>query len=137
MVDRFTPAVRSRVMSRVRHFNTDPELKVRSLVHRLGYRFRLHRHDLPGRPDIVLPRLHRAIFVHGCFWHGHECGTKPASKTRVEYWSAKIQKNRERDSSALRQLKKLGWRTLVVWECELVHAERLEKRIGRWLSRED
>lgn len=97
-----------------------PELVVRSYLHRRGLRFRLHRRDLPGRPDIVLPAYRVAILVHGCFWHGH-AGCKRASlpKTRVSFWAEKIAANRERDARSIRALEALGWRPLIVWECEI------------------
>lgn len=120
MADIFSPAKRSEVMSRIRGRDTVPELVVRSYLHRRGLRFRLHRRDLPGRPDIVLPAYRVAILVHGCFWHGH-AGCKRASlpKTRVSFWAEKIAANRERDARSIRALEALGWRPLVVWECEI------------------
>lgn len=133
MTDKFAPAVRSRVMSRIRGANTAPEIAVRSLVHQMGHRFRLHRRDLPGTPDLVFPRLRRIIFVHGCFWHGHDCGRKPSSKTRPNYWAAKIGRTRARDAKALRELRRLGWETLVVWECE-TGSEPLVRRLRRFLA---
>lgn len=120
MADIFSPAKRSEVMSRIRGRDTVPELVVRSYLHRRGLRFRLHRRDLPGRPDIVLPAYRVAILVHGCFWHGH-AGCKRASlpKTRVSFWAEKIAANRERDARSIRALEALGWRPLIVWECEI------------------
>jgi DNA mismatch endonuclease (patch repair protein) len=134
MADKFTAAVRSRVMSRIRGANTAPERAVRRLVHGMGYRFRLHGRHLPGTPDIVLPRHRCVIFVHGCFWHGHQCGRKPASKTRTAYWSAKILRNRERDRRTLRAIRRSGWRAMVVWECETLVIEKLKRRLLRFLS---
>lgn len=104
-------------MSRVRSKGTLPEMTVRRLLHALGYRFRLHRRDLPGTPDIVLPRHRLAIFVHGCFWHGHRCPLFRIPATRTEFWVAKIEGNRRRDDIARTSLLSAGWRTLCVWEC--------------------
>src|SRR5690348_80348 len=102
MADRISPAARSRNMSRVRGKDTQPELRVRRLLHAAGYRFRLHRKDLPGRPDLVLPRHRVAIFVHGCFWHGHpDCKRATIPATRTEFWTSKINRNRERDTAAV------------------------------------
>ena len=106
-------------MSRIRGKDTTPELAVRSALHRLGYRFRLHRRDLPGRPDIVLPKYGTVIFVHGCFWHRHaRCKYAYTPKSRVEFWHHKFQQNVERDRRVQRELRRLGWKVIVVWECE-------------------
>lgn len=122
MVDRLTPPDRSRLMARVKSRNTAPELAVRRALHAVGLRFRLHRRDLPGRPDIVLPKFRTAIFVHGCFWHGHDCrrGTLPVSN--AEFWRAKISRNRERDTVAAEALVQAGWSVETVWQCELKEA---------------
>jgi DNA mismatch endonuclease (patch repair protein) len=133
MADRLTPQARSRLMARIRGTNTMPEMAVRSAAHRMGFRFRLHRRDLPGTPDLVFPRLRSVVFVHGCFWHGHGCGWKQASKSRVAYWTAKIRRNKERDAIALRLLRRIGWKTLVVWECEARRVDSLERKLGRFL----
>ncbi|MEY4177465.1 MAG: hypothetical protein RLY70_1039 [Planctomycetota bacterium] len=136
-MDHLTPAERSQLMSRVRGKDTAPERLVRSLVHRLGYRYRLHVRDMPGRPDLVLPRFRAVILVHGCFWHQHHC---PAGdripKTRVDYWRAKLEGNVRRDARQRRELKRLGWRVLVIWECEAERhsPERLARRIIRFLE---
>ncbi len=125
-------------MSRVRGKDTAPERLVRSLVHRLGYRYRLHVGDLPGRPDLVFPRFRAVILVHGCFWHQHHC---PAGdrlpKSRVAYWQAKLEGNVRRDARQRRALQRLGWRVLVIWECETERQapERLARRIIRFLER--
>lgn len=117
--DVFTPEKRSEVMSLVRSKNTKPELFVRSLLHRMGYRFRLHRKDLPGKPDIVLPKHHAAVFVHGCFWHQHPgCKKATLPKQNAEFWKDKLEGNVRRDEQAQRRLEEMGWRVLVVWECE-------------------
>jgi DNA mismatch endonuclease (patch repair protein) len=106
-------------MGRVRQRDTDPELRVRRALHAAGLRFRVQRRDLPGRPDIVLPRHRIAIFVHGCFWHRHPgCRMATMPKTRADFWSAKFERNVQRDESNVAQLIALGWRVVVVWECE-------------------
>lgn len=111
---------RSELMSRVRQKNTKPEVRVRQILHAMGYRFRVHRKDLPGTPDIVLPGRRKAIFVHGCFWHRHP-GCKKASipKIRVDFWASKFAANQARDARTLAALQELGWTTKVVWECEI------------------
>ena len=117
VVDQVT---RSRMMSGIKGKNTKPELIVRSFLHSQGYRFRLHRKDLPGKPDIVLPRLKVCVFVHGCFWHRHPgCRYAVMPKSRVDFWTTKLEGNVERDHRAAEQLGELGWKVLVVWECEL------------------
>ena len=117
------PLNRSQMMARVGGRNTRPELMVRSALHRAGYRFRLWRRDLPGRPDIVLPRFQTAIFVHGCFWHQHEdCRRATTPKTNVAFWKDKLARNKARDLAATKQLRAAGWKTLVIWECELREA---------------
>jgi len=118
--DVFTPEKRSEVMSLVKSKNTKPELVVRSLLHRMGYRFRLHRKDLPGNPDIVLPKHRTAILVHGCFWHQHPgCKKATLPKQNVEFWTEKLEGNVRRDEEAQRRLRIAGWRVLVIWECEV------------------
>lgn len=117
MADRLTAEQRRLNMSRVRSKDTSPELTVRRLLHSLGFRFRLHRRDLPGTPDIVLPRHRLAVFVHGCFWHGHDCPMFRMPATRTEFWRTKIDVNRRRDAAARSRLLSIGWRTLCVWEC--------------------
>ena len=136
MVDVHTKAQRSFNMSRIKSKDTKPELVVRSFVHRLGYRFRLHCKNLPGKPDIVLPRHKKIIFVHGCFWHMHNCKNgrvKPA--TRAKFWQDKRTDNKERDRQNIRTLKKLGWDVLVVWECQ-VRAGSFESSVSSFLSDE-
>ena len=134
MVDRLSTEARSRLMSKIGPRNTQPERRVRSLLHRLGYRFRLHRKDLPGKPDIVLPKHRMAVFVHGCFWHGHVCKVDKMPKSRVDYWGPKIEANRERDTRKRQQLEALGWRVIEVWECELKSLASLEKRLRQELA---
>ncbi|WP_092472977.1 very short patch repair endonuclease [Pseudomonas sp. NFACC24-1] len=113
-------ATRSRMMSTIKGKNTYPEMIVRKFLHANGYRFRLHRKDLPGNPDIVMPKLRTCIFVHGCFWHRHpNCTFATTPKTRTEFWQQKFAKNVERDLKNLCQLRSQGWSVLVIWECDL------------------
>ncbi|HCG00189.1 MAG TPA: very short patch repair endonuclease [Chloroflexi bacterium] len=135
MPDVFSSTDRSRIMSKVKNRDTAPKLVVRRLLHRLGYRFRLHRANLPGHPDIVLPRHRKVIFVHGCFWHGHVgCprGARPATNT--EFWNAKLDANARRDKSTQEALDKLGWRILIVWQCETRNETRLAAIIEQFLA---
>ncbi len=134
MADRITPEARSRLMSKIGPKNTGPELLVRSLLHRMGYRFRLHRKGLPGTPDIVLLGRGVAIFVNGCFWHGHTCKVGKMPKSRLDYWGPKIEANIARDARKHRQLRRLGWRTIVVWECKIKDEEKLAIRLHRYLE---
>lgn len=134
MVDKLSSDRRSENMSRIRGKNTKPELAVRSMAHRLGYRFRLHRRDLPGTPDLVFAPKRKVIFVHGCFWHGHGCkrgGSGP--KSNEEFWSAKITRNRERDMRVRSELEARGWNSMVIWECEVSASEGLSDRLRRFL----
>tara|TARA_R110002096_G_scaffold46644_1_gene124418 strand:- start:786 stop:1244 length:459 start_codon:yes stop_codon:yes gene_type:complete len=119
-------ATRSRMMSGIKGKNTKPELMVRSGLHRLGYRFRLHRKDLPGKPDLVFAKHRAVIFVHGCFWHYHDCHLFKMPSTRREFWETKIGRNRERDREVQAALRAAGWRSLVIWECALKGKGRLE-----------
>lgn len=135
MADVFSEEKRSWVMSRVKGRDTAPELAVRSILHHHGYRFRLHRKDLPGCPDIVLPRHKKIVFVNGCFWHGHKgCRKSSRPTTNVDFWNSKIDANVARDRKVIRKLRRLGWSVLVVWECELRSPEKLERRLLRFLS---
>jgi DNA mismatch endonuclease (patch repair protein) len=129
MADRLSVEARSRLMSKVGGKNTAPELAVRKAAHAAGMRFRLHRRDLPGTPDIVFPRYHVAVFVHGCFWHGHGCTKGRLPKSRKEYWEPKIAANRERDAIKRTALEAVGWRVLTVWECELGRPEEIVARL--------
>lgn len=127
--------LRSRIMRAVKGQDTRPELAVRRMVHGLGYRYRLHRKDLPGKPDLAFPGRRKVIFVHGCFWHGHECARGARQpKSNVDYWRRKIGRNAARDREAQRSLRAEGWRTLVVWECELKKADRVARRVRRFLG---
>jgi DNA mismatch endonuclease, patch repair protein len=136
MADVFAPEKRSSIMRAVKSANTGPEVAVRRAAHALGLRFRLHRADLPGKPDLVFPRLNAALFVHGCFWHGHDCarGARLPANNR-DYWAAKIARNMARDKASLVELKARGWRVQVIWECETRDAERLRRLIVRKLKR--
>ena len=117
-------------MSQVKSCNTRPEMVVRSLLHRMGYRFRLHLKDIPGKPDIVLPRHHKVIFVHGCFWHGHKgCARAARPSSNREFCDKILSRNAERDKSNLKMLAGLGWKTLVVWQCELKSLDVLSERL--------
>ena len=132
--EKFTPAQRSAVMAQVKSVNTTPEIAVRRMVHGLGYRFRLHRRDLPGTPDLVLPRHRAVIFVHGCFWHQHRCprGDRRPEANRA-YWTDKLRRNVKRDIENQRRLRRMGWRVLTVWECQ-IGTKQLGQRIRRFLS---
>jgi DNA mismatch endonuclease (patch repair protein) len=135
MVDKLDPTQRSENMRRVRSRDTRPEKFVRQLTHRLGYRFRLHRRDLPGSPDLVFPRRKKVIFIHGCFWHRHEgCARTTTPGTRTRFWTTKFAENQERDRKVSQNLRNLGWMVMVVWECELKNRSRLGSRIIRFLG---
>lgn len=134
-----TRSNRSRNMAAIRSTGMKPEMMVRSLVHRMGYRYRLHAKDLPGKPDLVFRPRRKVIFVHGCFWHQHRkasCKDGRAPKSNLGYWTAKLARNAERDRKNTEALKKLGWKVLVLWECGILkQGAALEKRIGRFLDR--
>lgn len=134
MPDGLTPAQRSHCMSRIRSKDTTPELVVRSLLHRLGYRFRLHVRELPGTPDVVLPRYRKVIEVKGCFWHQHACGRVRSPKSRTDYWAPKLLRNRQRDRQTRRQLRRLGWTVLTVWECQTKNTCQLSDRLLSFLQ---
>jgi DNA mismatch endonuclease (patch repair protein) len=122
-------------MRRIRSQDTSPEMTVRRLVYGMGYRYRLHVTKLPGKPDLVFSRLKRIIEVRGCFWHRHEgCIDSHIPKTRLEYWAPKLERNRRRDQENGRELRKLGWRLCVVWECEAKDPQKLAKRLARFLE---
>jgi DNA mismatch endonuclease, patch repair protein len=134
-MDRLSKERRSRLMSRVRSTNTTPELIIRSLVHRLGYRFRLHDKKLPGRPDLAFPGRKKVLFVHGCFWHGHEnCPKGKLPKSNLSVWRPKISKNRERDTRIAIEIAEKGWKSLTIWQCELKDIESVRKRIVQFLG---
>jgi len=126
---------RSALMARVRNKDSKPELVVRRLAHRLGYRFRLHCRSLPGTPDLVFPKLGKVIFVHGCFWHRHQnCFLTTTPKTRTAYWTDKFARNIERDAAKTGQLKALGWEVLVLWECETFDPDTMIERLAAFFS---
>lgn len=129
MTDTVTSEVRSRIMSRIRSRDTAPELEVRRRLHAAGFRFRLHRSDLPGRPDIVLPRHKTAVFVNGCFWHGHDCRDGHLPSSNREYWANKIDRNMRRDQRNYKAMVELGWNVVVIWECHL--DEAVDSLIGQ------
>ena len=133
-MDSLTPEQRSAQMAKVRSKDTKPEMFVRRLVHRMGYRYRLHRRSLPGKPDLVFGPRKKVIFVHGCFWHGHNCSLGRIPKSRVDFWETKIRTNRSRDEANLARLEELGWKPLVIWECQLKKAEDLEIKIREFLG---
>ena len=127
MTDHITPSERSENMRAIRSKNTSPEKRVRSVAHRLGLRFRLHRSDLPGSPDMVFPKSRVVLFVHGCFWHRHEkCPRATTPKTNTDYWCGKFKRNTERDAENRKKLEEDGWRVLVIWECETKTQESIE-----------
>jgi DNA mismatch endonuclease (patch repair protein) len=130
-----TDVLRSRIMRAVKSADTGPEMVVRRLAHSMGYRYRLHRSDLPGKPDLAFPARRAVVFVHGCFWHGHDCkrGAR-APKANADYWALKLARNVARDREQLARLESVGWRSLVVWECELSDARRLRSRLRRFLG---
>lgn len=136
-MDILTPEQRSERMSRVRGRDTKPEMLVRRLAHGMGYRYRLHRRDLPGSPDLVFPSRMKVIFVHGCFWHRHldpECKLARLPKSKLDFWGPKLETNRERDERNLVLLAELGWDVLVIWECQTNNREELQARIREFLG---
>jgi DNA mismatch endonuclease, patch repair protein len=134
-MDTLSRSERSQRMAQIRGRDTKPELLVRRLVHRCGFRYRLHRKMLPGKPDLVFPSRRKVIFVHGCFWHRHpHCVLARLPKSRLEFWVPKLTENRKRDLRNIRTLSRLGWKTHVVWECELHDADRLERKIRHFLG---
>lgn len=134
MTDVFSPAKRSAVMRKVHSVDTNLEITVRRMVHRLGFRYGLHRKDLPGKPDLVFSSRNKIIFIHGCYWHQHHCeaGKRPASNK--QYWNLKLDRNVKRDKRNVRVLRKQGWSVLTVWECETRDPERLRQRLLRFLK---
>lgn len=135
MTDTMLPEERSERMALVRSVDTKPEMAVRRLVHSMGYRYRLHCSDLPGKPDLVFRSRRAVIFVHGCFWHRHrDCSLARLPKSRIEFWTAKLEGNRERDARKINALKEAGWRMFVVWECELKNMEALAERLQWFLD---
>jgi len=134
MVDHLTRQMRSWNMSRIRSKDTNVEIILRSLLHRMGYRFRLHCKDLPGKPDIVLPKYKAVIFVHGCFWHRHKgCKRCTTPSSNLRYWQAKFDRNIKKDKENTAELRKNGWRVMIIWECKLKYPEKLIKYFSRKL----
>lgn len=131
-----TSEARRRIMRAIRSRDTSPEMAVRSIAHRLGYRFRLCRKDLPGKPDLVFPRLRKALFVHGCFWHSHRCseGARIPSQNRA-YWREKFARTKKRDETACETLAAMGWDVGVFWECELADRKSITRKIRKFLKR--
>lgn len=133
-MDTRTPEQRRRIMQSVGTRNTGPEMVVRRLAHRLGFRFRLHRKSLPGSPDLVFPRYRSVIFVHGCFWHGHDCPKGRPPKSRVDFWIPKIERNKVRDAESVKALVSSGWRVLTIWQCETGDEARVRRRLRAFLK---
>ncbi len=133
-MDTRTPVQRRRIMQAVKSMHTKPEMAVRRLLHRMGYRYRLHRKDLPGRPDIAFGSRRKAVFVHGCFWHGHGCAKGRLPKSRLDYWQPKIAQNVERDRTKREQLEALGWDVLTVWQCELGDVDALATKLRHFVD---
>lgn len=131
MVDIVSPEVRSRMMSGIKGKNTRPEIVVRQAAHRMGLRFRIHRKDLPGKPDLVFPKHRTVVFVQGCFWHRHDCRLAAVPKTRPEFWEAKLKANVDRDLRNRTQLELLGWKVIEIWECETREAKSLLSKLLR------
>ena len=139
MADVVSPEVRSRMMSGIRSKDTRPEVKIRKALHASGFRYRLHKKDIPGKPDIVLPRYRAAIFVHGCFWHGHGCHLFKWPSTRPEFWANKIGGNQERDIALRKSLGETSWRHLIIWECAIkgktrIDFDQLVWKISEWVT---
>lgn len=134
MADVFSKEKRSLIMSRIKGLNTKPEVLVRSYIHKMGFRFRIDGRGLPGKPDIVLPRHRKVVFVHGCFWHGHRgCPRSKRPSTNEEFWNRKLDLNIERDKRFRRDLRTLGWKFLVLWECELKKPDKVLVKLERFL----
>lgn len=132
-MDTISEERRSLLMSRIRSKDTKPERAVRSLLHLMGYRFRLHRRDLPGKPDIVLPRHRKIVLVQGCFWHGHTCQLASKPKSNRTYWQSKIAMNQSRDRRNIAALRRAGWQILELWECDIRAGHRIEQRLRRFM----
>lgn len=134
MMDNLTIEKRSANMRRIKSKDTSPELIVRKIIHKMGYRFRLHRKDLPGKPDLTFPSKKKVVFVHGCFWHQHEnCEISRIPKSNRQYWVPKLRRNKFRDQEHQNSLKKLGWKVLVIWECEIKELNKMNKKIINFL----
>ncbi len=134
VADTLTPNERSKRMSLIRGKDSSPEMKLRRLVHGMGFRYRLHVKDLPGKPDLVFPSRRAVIFMHGCFWHRHPgCKLARMPKTKLDFWGPKLEGNRERDLRNQEMLKKLGWHVLVVWECEMKNIDKVSNKVRGFL----
>jgi DNA mismatch endonuclease (patch repair protein) len=136
-MDTFDREKRSEIMKKISGKNTYPEMVVRKMLHRMGYRYRLHRTDLPGKPDIVLPKYKKIILIHGCFWHGHEgCKRSKLPDTNRDFWRKKISKNMERDRYVIEELKRLGWSVLTIWNCEIrnKNLKKLEEKLEGFIK---
>lgn len=134
MADCFSPQKRSDVMRQIKSTDTAPELLLRKMLHAHGFRFRLHKTDLPGKPDIVLPKYQTVIFVHGCFWHSHACQKGRRPGTNTEYWNPKLERNKNRDEQNLQKCRELGWSPVVVWACEMRQPENVIRRLTNLLT---
>ena len=134
MADNRSPEQRSATMRAVRGKDTKLERTVRQLVHGLGYRYRLHRKDLPGKPDLAFPRRKKAIFIHGCFWHAHGCAIGQPPKSKLDYWIPKLERNAERDAANVERLEAMGWSALTLWQCEIQDFDSLAGRIELFLD---
>lgn len=129
-----TTPTRSKIMAAIRGSNTGPELRVRSVAHRMGLRYRLHSKNLPGRPDLVFPRHRKVIFVHGCFWHRHSCRNATVPKSNTSFWVDKFVANQARDKRIRRTLTRLGWKVLVIWECQTRSPEQIRQKLERFFQ---
>ena len=137
MADNISPERRSENMRRIRSKDMSPELRVRRLIHGMGYRYRLHRRNLPGHPDIIFPKMKKAIFIHGCFWHQHPdsaCRITRVPKSRLEYWVPKLNRNKQRDAEVMVLMRKIGWEVLVVWECQVADEESLKRSVVDFIA---
>ena len=138
MADIFSPRKRTEIMKNVRTRDTECELVVRKIIFAMGYRYRLHRADLPGKPDVVFPIRKKVIFIHGCFWHGHSgCARGKLPESNISFWQKKITGNKFRDGKVLRKLKNMGWQNLIIWQCQVSHKNitRLRNRIKEFLEK--
>lgn len=134
-MDTFSKEKRSEIMRAVKSKDSQAELAVRQMLHRAGFRYRLHVADLPGKPDLVFPARQKVVFIHGCFWHLHKnCRAASRPSSNVEYWESKLQRNADRDKKNKRRIKKLGWKMLVVWECELKNPDAVFSMLTRFLE---
>lgn len=131
MMNRLSPEKRSKIMASIRSKDTKPEISVRKKLHKMGFRFRLYKKDLPGKPDIVLPRYKIAIWVQGCFWHAHTCKAGERPRTRIDYWEPKIAKNIERDKKNQKIMKELGWANFIIWECEVNDERKFSRKLSQ------